>query len=215
MTTTLDLFGPIVSLATLGDAIATDLRAWMPEYLAALERQTDGAVPGETPALRSVEVRHAAVWRSEEQVPAAVVWIAGVQDHTEDPDGVMTGTVEMGVALFVGGRDLRALTPLIHRYAAATRTLLMDRPTAGGECQRLELVDEDFTGIDVQTRDRVLASAEIRYHAHGVRLGQRNAGPGAGDLPRPDPVPPWPPVPTVLAADTTATPTRHPADPEP
>lgn len=188
-----DAYGPVPTLWTPAEAFAAELSAWGPEHLAAMERQTDDLDPGDTPPLHLV-VEHAPIWRREHQVPAGIVWIAGVTDHTWDPDGHITATVQVGVHIVAGGLEVGHL---VHRYGAIVRAISFARPTMGGHCRRLKLIDEDYTGLDPGERGRVLASGDLSFDAIGVSLGKQPSGPSEHDTPRPDPRPPWPLAPTV------------------
>lgn len=189
-----DAYGPVPTLWTPAEAFAAELSAWGPEHLAAMERQTDDLDPGDTPPLHLV-VEHAPIWRREHQVPAGIVWIAGVTDHTWDPDGHITATVQVGVHIVAGGLEVGHL---VHRYGAIVRAISFARPTMGGHCRRLKLIDEDYSPIDPQERGRALAGAVLSFDAIGVTLGRTPSGPLPGSVPREDPLPPWPVAPTVL-----------------
>jgi hypothetical protein len=200
-----DRYGPLVSRWKVAQGLKDDLEAWMPEYVAAYERQntdTEGHAiePGSTIVPQSYTVRHAAMIRAGEQLPALVIWVVGTTDKLVDPDGTMWGTLELGVFVVASSNDIATTGDLLHRHTAAVSALLLDRPTCGGLARDLEPIDEDFTRIDPE-RERTLVAADLRYAAHGVLLGQRGAGPPSDADPRPDPHQPWPPVPTVATAD--------------
>lgn len=193
-----DRFGPVTNLWTVAEALKSELVAWMPEYVCAYERQNN--IPaGTTPAIRSYQVRHAAMFRAEEQTPACVVWIAGVTDHSEDPDGTVEATVQLGVLLVASASTTDATGDVLQRYAAALRSLLFDRQSCGGTAQMMTLRDEDYSRI-ASDRDRTLVAADLSYEALGVQLAQRTYW-TAEDVPRADPRAPWPPAGTVVVSD--------------
>lgn len=199
--TVTDAFGPIVSRWKFASRVCDELKAWMPEYLAAADRQ-QGRAGGKTILPKSWDVRHASLMRPQAQLPGVVVWLAGVTNQRTDPDDDIWGDIEFGVALVVSTAVKDATGETLHRYVAAVSALLYDRRTLGGTCSDVIAIDEDFTGIDPR-RDRVRLSAELRFVATGVHLGRRGVGPGTDDTPRPDPNGPRPGTPTVLKADFT------------
>lgn len=206
MSTPEDRFGPIVSRWHVAEELKAELKEWMPEYLAAYDRQHGTT----TPMPRSWQVRHVAAVKPEEKTPAVIVWVAGVTDRQKDPDGIVTGTLQLGVFLVAGARDITTTGDVLHRYAAAVDALLVDRHTIRGNCTSLELIDEDYTRVD-EARERMFVSVDLSYNAYGVTLAVRGGAP-AGEDPRDDPEPPWPPAP--LAEQVFVTVHPRPIDPE-
>jgi hypothetical protein len=210
--TATDGFGPIVSRWTFMEGLRDEVKAWLPEYLAAGDRQ-EGRTAGRTPVPRSWEVRHASILRPQAQLPGCVLWLAGVFNQKVDPDDdTVWGTIEFGINFVVSAKVADATGETLHRYVAATQALFLDRQTVGGTAGSVVPIDEDYTGIDPR-RDAIRLSAELRYHATGVKLGQRNSGPPEAAHPRPDPKPPWPGAPTVESADIDINGRRY-VDPE-
>jgi hypothetical protein len=215
-----DRLGPIPSRWQAAQGMKADIEKWLPEYLAAYERGTDdedlvdedGHATQATAPWKTLTVRHAAALHAaEDHLPAIVVWIAGVTDHQIDPaEGWMTGTLQLGVAITAGGRDLRSMGDVVHRYAAAVTNLLLDHTTCGGHSTALQLVDEDFTRVSVSA-DNARASADLSYEAKGVLLGKRGGLP-TGTEPRQDPRPPWA---TPGVFDTATFGVGHIEDPDP
>lgn len=205
-----DAFAPLVDRWEIANAFLEEITAWLPEYLAAYERQRDMRV-GTTPLPRAYVVRHAGVVREGEQVPAIIVWPSGATDHAVEPDGTELGNLDLGVLIVAGARDAASTGDVLHRYLAALTALLNDRTTVGGHATGLELVDEDYEGIDA-TRERYLLSVALSYVATGVVLGHRHAGPPADATPRRDRTPHWPTSP--LAATANVDVAIDPDDPE-
>lgn len=197
--TTLDAYGPMTNLWRFAHTLKDTIQAWGPEYMNALERQSDLEL-GETPDL-SMTVRHAAVWRQGDPTPHATVWLAGVTDQRIDVDsGQILGDVQLGVFVVVSARDQDANGELLHRYCTVIREIVKDRTGLGGACGGLTMVDEDYTRIEPEQRGRGIASADLSLLAHAVPLGRRPAGPPSDAVPRADPQPPWPTAPTVESA---------------
>lgn len=189
------LFGPAVSRWAIAQSLLDEIRAWMPEYLAAFERQHRMDL-GRTQAPNSYRVRHAGIVASTDTLPAVIVWVAGVTDRRDDPDsGIVTGTVQLGVRVAASSSVADATGELLHRYVAAINAMLLDRSTAGGLAGHLEVVDEDYTGIDPSDAQNTLQAGDLECEAFGVVLGQRHAGPGEHARPRPDPTGEWPGAP--------------------
>lgn len=205
-----DRFGPIVSRWTIVEDWLKEIRAWLPEYLSAYERQA-GIEPGRTRRPRTYVVRHAAMSKAGEETPAIIGWPAGVTDRVVDPDtGAVTGTLQAGITVVAGAKSTDTTGDVLHRIHAALYALLLDRTTLGGHATGLAVVDEDFEGIDAE-RDRLLQQAQMSIEAYGVLLGVERSGPGRDAEPRPDTRPPWPPLPT---AETVRIDVRAPIDPE-
>lgn len=200
---------------TVADAMRADIRAWMPEYLAELERQ-EHLDPRTIPHLRSVVVRHAGIVRAEEQLPALIVWIANESQHTYDVDGGVYGDLGIGVLILAGAKDEASTGELLHRYATAAKQLLWDRPPAAGYATNLELTDGDYRGIEVVSRGRTLLGVDLSYTAKSVYLGSRGSYIPAGTVPREDPyAAPLPLPPTATSTKLTLGESRaDPIDPE-
>lgn len=188
-----DRFGVIPSRWTVAEAMADELHAWLPEYLAAEARQSDED-PAKIVLPKRPIVRHTAAVRPTEAAgkPTIVVVLGGVSDRMIDPtDGIVTGTLQLGAYLVVHAKDTYSNGVVLHRLVAATTALFDNRRTLGGLCQDMTCIDEDFTRTTVLS-DRVLQSADLTFEAYGVVVGQRGAGPPPGADPRPDPTTPWP-----------------------
>lgn len=197
----------IVSHWPLAQAVVDTITTWLPEYLAAWERQ-NAREPGKLPQLRSATVRHTALLRATEQTPALIVAIEGAGERAIDPDGTETAPVELEVTVVASSKDLTTTGELLHVYGACVRQLLRDHPTAGGLAGNgLVCVDEDYTGI-AELREGTLQMANLAYVAAGVVTGKWGDGPIGG--PREDPVPPWPQLPTVETTHAAV----YPIDPE-
>lgn len=205
MTTPPDAFPTLPSLWVVAQAMRDDLLDWMPDYLAAGDRQSSGRQAGQTPKLRSAEVRHGGFWRPEEQTPAAVVWPEGATDFVIDTDGDITATVQLGMSFFASAAGKDATGDVLHRYVSAAIGLFSRFRTLRENASGLALTDMDFTPIAV-VRDRTVMGAELSWEATGVRIANRDAGPPPDSDPRPDPTPPWPLPPTAATADVTVDP---------
>jgi hypothetical protein len=215
MMSTPDRFGPITDVLDVARAVGREIDLWADEYLSALERQRPTLKEFGPARLHPSVVRHAGAWRPEEGTPACITWVDGDVDHQRGPDrsDPVRCTVQVGVALIVSSDQPEHLAALLHAHVAAVRKLLLDRPTAGGVCQRLDPTGSDFTGIDVEARGSTLAQAELSYDAIGVSLGAPGAGPPRDATPRDDPSGPWPPVERFETADLSTAPTRDPSRP--
>ncbi|MGE4424996.1 MAG: hypothetical protein AB7G37_00925 [Solirubrobacteraceae bacterium] len=206
-----DQYRPIPDIYDVADGLARLLDAWMPEYLAAIERHALDLEVDTLARPARVIVRHAGLLRRAEQTPAIVVFPAGLTDIVPDPDGQVTGTAQLGVFVVVDTPSEDSTTRLVHRHASAVKACLLHRHPAT-VCQGLTLIDEDDTAVDVADQGRVRAGVTLSYEAHGVDLGHRRGGPPPGADPREDPLPPWPPVPTVATTHLTVD-TVGPSDP--
>jgi hypothetical protein len=189
-----DRFGLIISRWDVAQAMADEIHAWMPEYLAAGARQANED-PAKVVRPGKPIVRHTAAVRAEETAkrPAIVIVLNGATDRVYDPsDGTISGTLQLGVYVVVKATSTHETGVALHRLVAAVIALVEDRRRLGGCAQDTLCVDEDFTRTDIQS-DRVLQTAELTFNAFGVVLGQRGAGPAPGSTPRPDPTAPLPP----------------------
>lgn len=209
-----DAFPRLISRWEIVHAWLDEIRAWLPEYLAAFERQRALEV-GATPRRISYVARHAGALRGGETPPAIVAWPAGALDHTVDPDtGTVVGTLQLGLAIVAGGAGVEATGEVLHRLVAAVTGLLDRHTTVAGHAQMLERVDEDYELIIESGREQRLAGAVLLHEAHGVVLGHRSGGPPPGSRPRTDPTSPWPPPPTAERAHVELRPQPMIHDPE-
>lgn len=206
-----DRYGEIADVLDVARAVGREIDLWGREYLAALTRQrADVRELGPVP-LNPTVIRHAGAWRPHEATPACVAWVEDDRDYGRDPDrrAPLRCTVELGIAIVVSSTP-EYVADLLHVYVAVVRKLLMDRPTAGGICQRLVQTGSDHTGIDIEERGDTLAQTVLTYDAVGVSLGVPGAGPPRDATPRPDPTDPWPTDGVFETADVAVTPTRDP-----
>jgi hypothetical protein len=211
---TADRFAEVPLLLAPALAMAEALDTWWPEYLRALERQRPELDLDDLPIPAATIVRHADVWRIAEQAATAIIWPSRVSDFRVDPDdGVETATVEVGLLVVAQGPDEQQTARNLDYLLGAARAILMHQRGLGGITSGLTTDAIEMGALDPGQRGRTRAGATVMYSAPNVVVGHSFSGPPPGSEPRPDPRPPWPPVPTVATTHVRVEATSHPNDP--
>ncbi len=96
-------------------------------------------------------------------LPILVVSVPGFADPpTRDEYGVFSGRFNVLIDFLVRSREgsYEATARDVRRYAAAVRTVLVERPTLGGWATGTEVVDESYDDADPRAA-RTLAQGEV------------------------------------------------------
>jgi hypothetical protein len=144
------IFGTIVAASDLESALLEQLRRWLPDYLAEVDRQ-HGQPVGTTPKPRSYVVSSELERMPEDQTPAVIVRSPGTLEPPDvDGRGVYSArfTIDAGVHLSARG-NTHALR-VARVYTSGIRALLVQQ-------QLLDALDERvvvlaYTLDDVVTR---------------------------------------------------------------
>lgn len=142
----MSIFGPIITGAQLEQAAMDTLQLWMPDYVAALERET-GREPRSVPLPKAWVRRNDAVARwPENRVPAIALVSPGLStDPVKDGEGNYSCAFELAVGAIVNARDQQSANDLAKLYAAAIRTLLLQRGDLGGFANGTVWTKEGYT----------------------------------------------------------------------
>jgi hypothetical protein len=201
--TATNVFGPIVTLRTVEQGVASFLRLWFLDYLDEIERR-EGYAPGQIERPRSIPIHSDLSKWSEEQVPCLLVLSSGLAGPPERlGDGSYTTTWQIAVGAVVKDTDEDATRRLSSAYIAAVRLAVMQHQGLEGLGRVLRWRDETYDDTPPERR---------RTHAVGrfvfdVQIDNtlRDSGPlfpsnppiVPGDPPPANPSPdpgPWPDV---------------------
>lgn len=205
------VYGPLVTLDRVEDALEAVIRQWIDTYLGHVERDCNLA-------LRSIRRPDDASYQIESNVRAQppgsfpIVQISTPGEVTNpdiDADGVLSGEVVFVVRAFVhAGQGRRSTQRLTHRWAAALVGVIEQK--AGdlgglGEVIRPVLqVPADVPPAPGQ--DRWLGVAQVGFTVLMSALRQVSGGPPVPD-PAPNPLPSVSPTdPTHTSTNVTVTP---------
>jgi hypothetical protein len=203
------LYESIVSASDLESALLSQLRRWLPDYLAEVERQHDMPV-GAIPLPRSYVVSSELEKMPEDQTPAVLVRSPGTLEPPE-PDGrgsySVRFTIDAGVHLSARGDHALRLARL---YTSAVRALLVQQQLLDELDERIIVRRVDWLGerygeLD-SIDDRTVCTGAVVLAYDLVDVVTRGAGPlepthpptPPGETPPPD-SPAWPTAATVDA----------------
>jgi hypothetical protein len=127
------VFGPMISGADVETAMVSTLQAWLPTYLAELERRT-GRAPGDLPMPRSWRRTNRFYRYPADQLPAAIVVSPGTADKPEKlGDGTVNVWWRIGIVILCSASTPEATNELAKLYAAALRTIIFQEPSLAGD----------------------------------------------------------------------------------
>lgn len=183
------VFGRILHGGQVEDAALATLRAWLPTYLAELERQT-GREPGSLPRIRSWSLVSDFSVETEDQLPAGLIVSAGLAEEPErDGERRYAAVWALGVGVITSARDQVTTRRLAMTYAAAIRAVLVQRPALGGLADFVDWIDERYDDVP-DDAGRSLAAGRVTFRIGVGDVVTAAAGPSQPD-PLPDPLEPY------------------------
>jgi phage gp37-like protein len=153
-------FGPLVAASDMEDAVLAQLQAWLPDYLAEVER-THGLQVGSLPQPRSWVLSSEVERFPEEQLPAVMLASPGLTDPPlADGTGIYTARWQLVVAVQVNVRGNRLALRVARLYALALRGALLQQQRLGLPLRRIDWMDERYRLLD-SIDDRTTCVAEV------------------------------------------------------
>jgi hypothetical protein len=150
--TATNVFGPIVTLRTVEQGIASFLRFWFLDYLDEIERR-EGYEPGEIERPRGIPIHSDLSKWSEEQVPCLLVLSSGLAGPPERMgDGSYTTEWQIAVGAVVKDTDEDATRRLSSAYIAAVRLAVMQHQGLEGLGRVLRWRDETYDDTPPERR---------------------------------------------------------------
>jgi hypothetical protein len=196
----MSVFGDVLLPEVCEEAALATLWAWMPTYMANIEREA-GVAPGTVARPKSWKI--ITDWDqvdADRGFPALAVVATGVTDPVRDPDGTYSGWVSLTIGAAAVAKDRYAAHRTASRLLMAALATLLGKPHLPGE-------DPDGEGVAIAVdwpsginatetppgdkRNRSACTAELRFHVVGIATvgaGPVEAVPGDGT----DDVAPWP-----------------------
>jgi hypothetical protein len=202
------IFGTIVAASDLESALLEQLRRWLPDYLAEVDRQ-HGQPVGTTPKPRSYVVSSELERMPEDQTPAVIVRSPGTLEPPDvDGRGVYSArfTIDAGVHLSARG-NTHALR-VARVYTSGIRALLVQQQLLDAldervAVRRVDWLGERFGELD-SIDDRTVCTGVVVLAYTLDDVVTRGAGPLEPTVPPtpPDQTPPpiapdWPTAETV------------------
>lgn len=207
-----DVFGTIIDVAQVEDAVEAKLLEWIDTYL--LEREEAAGVPPRTWLRpKSWTVEDDIRLLPEKNLPALVVVSPGLTSEPQETegDGTLDGVLQMGVVAVVQDVDRRSTAKLARRWGAAIAALLDQQ---GGDFDgTCVLASRPADRYDEQrSADRSNAYRGIAYVVFNVLVeGLRNRHEGPVETQPPAPTDPvdYGDIPTVETVNLTVTPSEE------
>jgi hypothetical protein len=206
-----NVFGPVVTLRTVEQGMASFLRTWFLDYLDEVERE-EGYAPGEIERPRGIPIASEFDKWPETQIPCLLVLSAGLAGPPQrQGDGSYTTDWQIGIAPIVKSIDEQETRNLASAYTAAVRMAVMQHQGLEGLGRVLRWRDETYDGGPLERRRTMAVGrfvCDVQIDRTVIDTGPTepsNPPIDPGDPP-PDPSPdpgPWPDV--QLPADVGVT----------
>jgi len=146
----MSIYGPLNHAGLLEAAAVDRLRAWMPAYLAEVERQ-HGLDVGKL-ELRSIITVSELDRLPEDQLPCAVVISPGtIGEPTKDSSGRYLAAYNLSVAVLVSGIERQGSRLLAQLYGAAVRGALLQRRHLADDVEIADWLGESFDDVPVES----------------------------------------------------------------
>ncbi len=201
----MNLLGPILTADHVEQAALDTLKAWMPTYLAEMERQT-GRPAGSVPMVRSWSTLNQFAHWTEDQLPGVILVSPGLAQHpTRRGDGSNWARWTLGVGIVVSARDQPTTNALAKLYAAAVRACLLQHPSLGGKSEGLGWTDERYTDVP-SDQARSVAGAQLIFWVEYKDVVNDQMGPPFPAQPSPTPLTDPGDGPVVRTHTTSVTP---------
>lgn len=179
-------YGNIVVAPDITRGTIDHLKAWLPSYVAEVERQ-QGLGAKSLPLPRSWTTRTAALKDGEEQTPAVVVVCPGLAgEPRRDGNGNWSAPWGVAVVVMVGARDPESSVEVSRYYAGAVRACLTQMPALPDLDAEFVWVDEEYTDLP-EGRSRALAAATVEFVCNVPLVMGARRGPWPGSEPPEDP----------------------------
>lgn len=170
------IFGSIFTAALLEDAAIEHLKAWMPTYLAEMERQ-NGLDPESLPMIRSYTTLNEFDAWEEEQTPAIVVVSPGtIGEPLKEGGGLYRANWALGIGCIVSARDRVSTNRVAKLYGGAIRAAIMQHESMGGVAEGAEWSSERYDDVPSEA-SRTLAAAQLLFEVEVRSVLDGSAGP--------------------------------------
>ena len=150
--TATNVFGPIVTLRTVEQGIASFLRVWFLDCLDEIERR-EGYAPGQIERPRGIPIASDFDKWPEEQIPCLLVLSSGLSGPPERlGDGTYSAEWSVAVAPIVKDIDEDEVRRLASAYTAAVRLAVMGHQGLEGLGRVLRVRDEVYDSGPLERR---------------------------------------------------------------
>lgn len=155
-------FGPVVTLRTVEQGVASFLRRWFLDYLDEIERR-EGYTAGQIERPRGIPVASDFQKWPEDQIPCLLVLSAGLAGPPQrQGDGSYTTDWQVAIAPVVKDIDEDAVRALAGAYTAAVRMAVMQHQGLEGLGRVLRWRDETYDAGPMERR-RTMAAGRFVF----------------------------------------------------
>lgn len=196
----MSVYGTILSGAQVEQAAIDHLQAWMPAYIAELERQHGRAPRSMTlPRAWKRSNEDFDVW-PEAQLPAVILISPGFAGApTKEGDGTYTATYGLAIGVLLNADKQQTANDNVKLYAAAISAAMVQHPSLGGVATGLLWTDLGYADVPTNYL-KIGAAARLSFEVQVRGILNASKGPSA------PPVDPYQDAgnrPTVLTTDLT------------
>jgi hypothetical protein len=153
-----DIFLPIKDGTQVEEAVTEQLAAWMPVYLRELEIQRGWPADKHLPAVRSYTTFSRLDHFDEQQLPGVVVYSPGLNGAPKmEGNGTYTAVWNISIAVIVSAMDQASTNTLAKMYAAAVRSIMVQKPSLGGFAVHVVWRNESYDDLGSSEGERTFA----------------------------------------------------------
>lgn len=193
----LQVFGRLLDVSEVEEAVIAALELWLPTYIAEVERQR-GMTPESMPMPRSYSTVNEFVKWTEDQLPTIIVVSPGLAptDPKREGDGTYRAWYRVGVAVIAAARDRETTRRISKLYIAAIRGAILQHAGLGDlEAAGIRWTNERNSDIPDEA-GRTLGSGAVTFDIEMRGVINDRLGPAEPfDDPYDDPT--WPTVATT------------------
>lgn len=155
----MSVYGRIVTPQDIEHAATDTLQAWMPAYIAEIERHT-GRQPRSLPMIRSWRTLSREERWPEDQTPALAAVCPGLLEPPR-MGGEETYSVRyvLGVLIVTSAKDEESTRELVHAYSTAATVLLSQHSALGGIAVQTDWVDYQTNRLLTDSQRTVIGAA--------------------------------------------------------
>jgi hypothetical protein len=198
------IFGPILGLDSVEDAVKATLKTWFHTYLKEVLIQRGIDDTADLPVPRTYRTFKEFDHYPDQSLPAVVIISPGtVEEPTKEGDGQVTACFRVGVAIINKAKNEHLVNRNCKIYASAARAILVQQRSLGGLANGVKWISEGYEEGPTD-KFRSLGASTLEFDIDVPGIVNAREGPAVPTPPTPDDLPgsEWP---TVLTTEVEVT----------
>jgi len=173
------IYGDIITGIDVEKAAADTIQLWLPDYLAEVGAKY-GFARGTLPVFRSYVPALTIDKFEEDQTPSCVIVAPGTLDVPERRQGAANVRWSLGIGCVVSGKDRDNTRLLAVIYAAAVRTMLLQKSSLGGFAEGVNWISERYDSLPASAEmARTLGAGVLQFGVDVNKVSLTSGGPMA------------------------------------